>query len=83
VLDVVLLDMMMPGVDGYQMLQHIRKDERYRSLPIIAITAKALKEDRDRCLQAGASDYLPKPVDPEKLVELLRLWTGMHQKVEE
>ncbi|HMI85381.1 MAG TPA: HAMP domain-containing protein [Polyangiaceae bacterium] len=73
--DVVLLDIMMPELDGYETLRRIRKDARYRALPIIAITAKALKEDRDKCIRAGAFDYLPKPIEPDKLVDLIRFWT--------
>jgi CheY-like chemotaxis protein len=72
--DVVLMDVMMPEMDGYETMRAIRKDQNFKSLPIIAITAKALKEDREKCIVAGASDYLPKPVDPEKLIELIRLW---------
>ena len=70
----ILMDVMMPEMDGYQTMKAIRQDPSHKALPIIAITAKALKEDRDRCIQAGASDYLPKPVDPDKLLELIRLW---------
>jgi CheY-like chemotaxis protein len=73
--DVVLLDIMMPELDGYETLRRIRKESRYRALPVIAITAKALKEDREKCIQAGAFDYLPKPIEPDKLVELIRFWT--------
>ncbi len=72
--DLVLMDVMMPEMDGYETMRHIRKNPKFVSLPIIAVTAKALKDDRDRCINAGASDYLPKPVDSEKLVELLKLW---------
>jgi signal transduction histidine kinase/CheY-like chemotaxis protein len=75
-IEVVLMDVMMPEMDGYETMQAIRKDPKYRSLPIIAVTAKALKDDRDKCLGSGASDYLSKPVNAHELIELLRLWTA-------
>ncbi len=72
--DLVLLDMMMPVMDGYEAAQRIRSQERFGNLPIIALTAKAMKEDRQKCIDAGATDYLSKPVDQDRLVSLLRVW---------
>jgi signal transduction histidine kinase/DNA-binding response OmpR family regulator/HAMP domain-containing protein len=72
--DLVLMDVMMPEMDGYETMRAIRKDPGFKNVPIIAVTAKALKEDRDKCIGAGASDYLPKPVDADKLLQLIRLW---------
>jgi CheY-like chemotaxis protein len=73
-LGAVLMDIMMPEMDGYQTMREIRRDERFRTLPILALTAKAMKGDREKCLEAGASDYIAKPVNTDELLSLLRVW---------
>jgi CheY-like chemotaxis protein len=71
-LDAVLVDIMMPELDGYEVMRQIRKLKRFAGLPLIAVTAKAMKEDRDRCFEAGASDYLAKPLEIDELLSILR-----------
>ena len=72
--DIVLMDIMMPKMDGLEAMREIRKQKRFKNLPIIALTAKAMKTDRVKCVEAGANDYLAKPVDIDKLMSLLRVW---------
>jgi CheY-like chemotaxis protein/CHASE3 domain sensor protein/GAF domain-containing protein len=73
-IEVVLMDVMMPEMDGFEAIRRIRRIDRFKKLPIISVTAKAMKDDREKCLQAGASDYITKPVDLDQLRSLLRVW---------
>jgi len=72
--DLVLMDIMMPEMDGFTAMREIRKRQEWRRLPIIALTAKAMKDDQEKCLAAGANDYIAKPLDVEKLLSLVRVW---------
>jgi CheY-like chemotaxis protein len=73
-LSMVLMDIMMPEMDGYETMKEIRKKAEFRTLPILALTAKAMKGDREKCLDAGASDYISKPVNTNQLLSLMRVW---------
>ncbi|MFZ6028691.1 MAG: response regulator [Chloroflexota bacterium] len=73
-INLILTDIMMPGMDGYEFIKTLRQQPRFKKIPIIALTARAMKGDREKCIDAGANDYLSKPIDPERLFSLLRVW---------
>jgi CheY-like chemotaxis protein len=75
------MDIMMPEMDGFTATREIRKDPRWQKLPIIAVTAKAMKEDQEKCLAAGANDYLAKPIELERLFSLMRVWMPKMERI--
>ncbi|MCR6718992.1 MAG: response regulator [Chitinophagaceae bacterium] len=72
--DLILMDMMMPEMDGYETIARIKKGSPWKSIPVIAVTAKAMAGDREKCIEVGASDYISKPVDTDQLLSLMRIW---------
>ena len=79
--NVAIVDLALPGMDGLEATRRIRADGRFDRLPIIAITAKAMKDDQEQCLQAGANDYLAKPIDLSRLYSLLRVWMPTMERI--
>jgi signal transduction histidine kinase/CheY-like chemotaxis protein len=80
-IDLILMDIMMPGMDGLEATRRIRTDARFQKIPIIAVTAKAMKDDQEQCIKAGASDYLAKPIDIDRLYSLLRVWMPTMERI--
>ena len=73
-IDICLMDIMMPVMDGYEAIETLRKDAKFTTFPIIALTAKSQKSEREKCMNIGASDYMSKPVDSEQLIQLIKIW---------
>ena len=73
-IDMVLMDIMMPEMDGYEAMKQIRSQVKFKNIPVIALTAKAMKDDKQKCIDAGANDYIAKPIDVERLLSLMRVW---------
>jgi len=73
-IDMVLMDIMMPEMDGYEAIKEIRSQLKFKNLPVIALTAKAMKDDKQKCIDAGANDYITKPIDVVRLLSLMRVW---------